>query len=204
MLTGRLHLNYSPRKSRYYPPMITRMIVGVLNHQLAFKNGHHLLCSTLSKASISVFLRVFVNCACIAMAGEVHAASVNGTLVGEPLGAFSFPSPAKTVDRPPSLPEPGANDDTLRSYASRIGLYFGSMIDSNDEGWETAWVRNTLSSEFNMMVPGTQLKWATIHPSKDRFYFEPGDALVEFASAHNMKVRGVILLWGMWKSRLAR
>ena len=124
--------------------------------------------------------------------------SVGGTLAGDNSGAQGLPSPAKTIDRPPSLPAPIANDDTLRTYASRIGLYFGSMIDSNDEGWKNASVRNTLSSEFNMMVPGTQLKWATVHPSRDRFYFGPGDALVDFASVHNMKVRGVILVWGMW------
>ena len=40
------------------------------------------------------------------------------------------------------------------------------------------------------MVPGNQLKWWVIHPTQDSFDFDPGDALVDFAIAHNMKVRG--------------
>jgi endo-1,4-beta-xylanase len=71
------------------------------------------------------------------------------------------------------------------------------MIDLHNDGWETAWVRNTLPSEFNLMVPGNQLKWWVIHPAQDSFDFGPGDALVDFAAAHNMKVRGHTLLWGM-------
>ena len=71
------------------------------------------------------------------------------------------------------------------------------MDSLKGNGWETPWVRNTLGSEFNLMVPGNQLKWWVIHPTQDSFDFDPGDALVDFAIAHNMKVRGHILLWGM-------
>ena len=103
-----------------------------------------------------------------------------------------------SVSRPPSLPEPDPNAKALRAYASRIELCFGTMMDSmKGNGWETAWVRETLGAEFNFMEPGTQFKWATIHPAKDTFDFAPGDALVDFAVAHNMKVRGHTLLWGM-------
>jgi endo-1,4-beta-xylanase len=72
------------------------------------------------------------------------------------------------------------------------------MMDSmKGNGWETAWVRTTLGSEFNLMEPGNQLKWALIHPTQDSFDFGPGDSLVEFAIANGMKVRGHNLLWGM-------
>jgi endo-1,4-beta-xylanase len=103
-----------------------------------------------------------------------------------------------SFDRPQSLPEPNPNAGTLRAYASRIGLYFGSMADSMaGNGWETASVRNTLGSEFNLMVPGNQLKWFMTEPTQDTFDFAPGDLLVDFAIAYNMKVRGHNLLWGM-------
>ena len=111
-----------------------------------------------------------------------------------------MPSPALALScsRPMSLPESHPSTETLRAYASRIGLYFGTMMDSmKGNGWETDWVRNTLGSEFNLMVPGNQLKWWVIHPTNDSFDFGPGDALVDFAIAHNMKVRGHNLLWGM-------
>jgi endo-1,4-beta-xylanase len=142
---------------------------------------------------------------CIGMAGELQGVrslasnqpSVSGTSADAQGTAQSPPSP-ELLNRPASLREPDPNAETLRAYASRIGLYFGTMMDSmKGNGWETAWVRNTLGSEFNLMVPGTQLKWSTIHPTQDTFDFDPGDSLVDFAIAHNMKVRGHTLLWGM-------
>jgi endo-1,4-beta-xylanase len=100
--------------------------------------------------------------------------------------------------RPQSLSEPNRDAGTLRAYAAKIGLYFGSMQDSlAGNGWETPWMQTTLSSEFNLMEPGNQLKWWMIEPDKDKFDFGPGDDLVNFAALHNMKVRGHNLLWGM-------
>lgn len=123
---------------------------------------------------------------------------VSASSVSDSPDTASSPAPTTSVRRPPSLAESDPSAQTLRAYASRIGLYFGSMMDSmKGNGWETAWVRNALSSEFNLMVPGNQLKWWVVHPIQDSFDFGPGDALVDFAVAHNMKVRGHTLLWGM-------
>ena len=64
-------------------------------------------------------------------------------------------------------------------------------------GWETSWVRKTLGSEFNLIMPGNQLKWSILRPTPDGFDFGPADELVDFAQAHGMKVRAHTLLWGM-------
>lgn len=105
---------------------------------------------------------------------------------------------AKPFVRPKSLSDPNPKSETLRAYAAQIGLYFGSMADSNrGGGWGNPWVQNTLASEFNMMEPGNQLKWWMTQPTEDSFDFGPGDALVDFAVAHQMKIRGHNLLWGM-------
>jgi endo-1,4-beta-xylanase len=103
-----------------------------------------------------------------------------------------------SFQRPPALHEPNPGAETLRAYASKLGLYIGSMMDSMPgNGWETAWVKQTLGSEFNVMEPGNQLKWAITEPSRGKFNFAPADSLVEYAISHNMKVRGHNLLWGM-------
>jgi len=39
------------------------------------------------------------------------------------------------------------------------------------------------------------MKWETIHPAPETFDFAQGDRLVEFAVAHQMKVRGHTLTW---------
>lgn len=153
----------------------------------------------LGVVSVSIFL---VALACMAMANDlrfiaVSQPGISAASASDSLSSTPPSSVTRSFVRPASLPEVEPRADTLRSYASRIGLYFGTMIDLYNDGWETAWVRNTLGSEFNLMEPGNQLKWFIIHPAKDTFDFGPGDSLVDFAVAHNMKVRGHNLLWGM-------
>ena len=161
--------------------------------------------ANLGNACIPGLLSASIAFVCIVMAGELHGVrfpandqpSVKATAADFP-GTVPSPASAPSFSRPTCLPEPHRSTETLRAYASRIGLYFGTMMDSmKGNGWETDWVRNTLSSEFNLMVPGNQLKWHVVHPSQDTFDFDPADLLVDFAIAHNMKVRGHNLLWGM-------
>jgi endo-1,4-beta-xylanase len=100
--------------------------------------------------------------------------------------------------RPRVLVEHSRTSETLSGYASKVGLYVGSMADSTEgNGWKNEWVRQTLASEFNMLEPGTQLKWSTIEPSQSVFDFAPGDEIIQFAASHQMRVRGHNLLWGM-------
>lgn len=56
----------------------------------------------------------------------------------------------------------------------------------------------TLAREFNMVEPENVMKWAAIEPAEGQFNFGPGDEVVAFAEAHNMKVRGHNLLWGIY------
>jgi endo-1,4-beta-xylanase len=73
------------------------------------------------------------------------------------------------------------------------------MVDPTGDGFDSdaAWFRSVLSTEFNMMEPGNQLKWWTIEPVQGNFNFGPGDHLLDFAKANGLKVRGHTLLWGM-------
>ena len=169
-------------------------------------SAHTALRRTIAKlgaANVSVVLAALV---CIAMAAELREVrslagsqhGVSAVSASDSVGWTPSSSVAASSSRPASLPEPDPNADTFRAHASRIGLYFGSMMNSMEgNGWETPWVRKTLGSEFNLMEPGNQLKWALIHPTQGTFDFVPGDSLVDFAVAHNMKVRGHNLLWGM-------
>jgi endo-1,4-beta-xylanase len=59
---------------------------------------------------------------------------------------------------------------------------------------ETAY-STTLAREFNMIEPEDAMKWLAFRPTVDAFDFRDGDAVVHFAQAHNMKVRGHCLVW---------
>src|SRR5579864_6006606 len=58
---------------------------------------------------------------------------------------------------------------------------------------------NILGSEFSQLQPENAMKFGPIHPRPDTdpqpYDFRSADALVRFAQAHNMVVRGHTLVW---------
>jgi endo-1,4-beta-xylanase len=155
---------------------------------------------SLQRIMTKLFLVASIALISLLLVGVLHGGYLFqlSNAVTAPVAAPTATGSAASLFRPQSLPEPNPKSGTLRAYASKIGLYFGSMEDSQSgNGWETDWVRNTLSSEFNLLEPGNQLKWWITEPTQGTFDFGPADAFVEFAIAHKMKVRGHNLLWGM-------
>jgi endo-1,4-beta-xylanase len=55
--------------------------------------------------------------------------------------------------------------------------------------------QDTLKREFNTIVAENAFKWDSVHPAMNRYSFTDTDALVDFAAAHNMKIRGHTLVW---------
>lgn len=48
--------------------------------------------------------------------------------------------------------------------------------------------------QFNMITPENELKFQFIHPAKDKYTFDYGDAMVEVAKANKMQVHGHMLI----------
>ena len=88
---------------------------------------------------------------------------------------------------------------TLRSEAPR-DLKIGSAVWGQrdlldyDRRNPTEFQR-ILAAEFNSITPENDMKWAEIHPEPDVYDFSGADAIVAFAQANNMEVRGHTLLW---------
>ena len=147
-----------------------------------------------------LFLATSITLISLVLVGVLYGGYLSrlSSAVTQPAAVPTSAGLAASSFRPQSLPELDPKSGALRTYASKIGLYFGSMEDSQPgNGWETDWVRNTLSSQFNLLEPGNQLKWWITEPTQGTFDFRPADALIEFAITHKMKVRGHNLLWGM-------
>ena len=83
---------------------------------------------------------------------------------------------------------------SLRDYQSAQSLFLGSAARSDTVRADSDYADN-LAKEFNGLVPENELKWGVIHPQPGTYNFAPADALVDFAEAHKMSVRGVPLLW---------
>src|SRR5580658_2781888 len=87
-----------------------------------------------------------------------------------------------------SLPE-----QSLREASQASGLLIGTAVRPAHLS-ETEYA-STLAREFNMVEPEDVLKWETIHPERQAFDFSQGDQVMDFATRHNMKVRGHTLVW---------
>jgi endo-1,4-beta-xylanase len=95
-------------------------------------------------------------------------------------------SGAQPASGPASIP--------LRVSAAKHGFLFGAAV-AGDFLQKDSRYRHTLATEYDAVTPENAMKWATIHPARDRYDFGPADAIVRFAAAHQMAVRGHNLVW---------
>jgi endo-1,4-beta-xylanase len=98
------------------------------------------------------------------------------------------PTQAKCVTTPPPT--------TLRSLSAARGRSFGVSVDATFFGASPAAYDTVAAREFNMIVAGNVMKWSSIHRDGRYAYRWPNpDAMVAFAQANTMKVRGHTLAW---------
>jgi endo-1,4-beta-xylanase len=82
---------------------------------------------------------------------------------------------------------------TLRQAADMRGVLIGAA--ARPYLFSEAAYSETLAREFNMIEPEDAMKWLALRPTAETFDYRDGDAVVRFAQAHNMKVRGHCLVW---------
>jgi endo-1,4-beta-xylanase len=85
---------------------------------------------------------------------------------------------------------------TLRELAARAGVRIGAavvpeLLDGDPDPEYPA----VLAAEFDSVTAENDMKWRAIHPEPDRYDFAAADAVVAFAEANDMTVRGHTLLW---------
>jgi endo-1,4-beta-xylanase len=94
---------------------------------------------------------------------------------------------------------PRAPAASLRDLADARGLLFGAAV--NPALLDDKVYAETLAREFNLVVAENAMKFGPTQPARDRFDFAAADKIVEFAQAHNMRVRGHTLVWHQQTSR---
>jgi endo-1,4-beta-xylanase len=119
----------------------------------------------------------------------VGSRSLAGVLL---LAFFAVAAPAAATSLHPCLAQ-GA-DCTLREVADAAGVRVGAAAQPGLLVADPLYAP-TLASEFNSITAENQMKWPSIHPAEDAYDFGPADALVDFAVANDMAIRGHTLLW---------
>jgi endo-1,4-beta-xylanase len=81
----------------------------------------------------------------------------------------------------------------LRHRAATRGLFYGSAVGSYQ--LRDVDFRQALAREANMLVAEYEMKRLIVEPQPGQFDYSGADALMTFAGAHGMKVRGHTLVW---------
>ncbi len=84
---------------------------------------------------------------------------------------------------------------TLRSLAQRHGVLIGAATAPSM--FRNAGYSALLAGQFSMLAAENAMKWEVIRPQPDVYDFSQGDALVDFAIAHDMKVYAHVLVWNL-------
>lgn len=107
------------------------------------------------------------------------------------LFVFALPACDSAVDAPPE--EDGAGN-TLRALAQAHEVEIGAAAAT---GLPTSDARygDVLGREFGLLAAENAMKFGPLQPTQGNFSFREADALVDFAEAHDMRVRGHALVW---------
>lgn len=86
-----------------------------------------------------------------------------------------------------------ASPPTLRSVAEARGVYIG--VSTGSGYFEDPRYTELLKREFDLITTENALKFEPVHPERERYDFADADAIVAFAEAHHLRVRGHTLVW---------
>jgi endo-1,4-beta-xylanase len=95
----------------------------------------------------------------------------------------------------PNLQMATRTSTALRDSAGPSGLLVGAAVDP--ELLPNPSYAQTLGREFDLIVPGNDLKFAEIEPAPHQFSFCEADRLVAYARVNGMKMRGHNLVWAL-------
>jgi endo-1,4-beta-xylanase len=94
---------------------------------------------------------------------------------------------------PGTNPIPMGDASTLRAGASSLGRLVGVAFNTtraSESGYATI-----AATEFDFVTPENEMKWNSTEATQGQFTFSAGDAVVTFATAHDMMVKGHNLVW---------
>lgn len=82
----------------------------------------------------------------------------------------------------------------LRTSATAKGLFLGAAVNMTPFRNEPIY-NETLRREFNLLVAENAFKFDALHTARTTYNFTDADALVAFAQANGMAIRGHTLVW---------
>ncbi len=89
--------------------------------------------------------------------------------------------------------EASASASTLRALGAQVQLHIGTAAIPSD--LSDPHLSQITSEQFSVLTPGNEMKWQVVEPQQGNFNWTGADNLVNFAEAHDQRVRGHTLVW---------
>ncbi len=83
---------------------------------------------------------------------------------------------------------------SLKTHAAMHGFLYGCAVNTRLLAQDAAYA-TLVREQANIVVAENAMKWGPLRPTIDTFHFDEADALVAFAEANRMKMRGHNLCW---------
>jgi endo-1,4-beta-xylanase len=83
---------------------------------------------------------------------------------------------------------------SLGDLAAQKGILYGSSISKRHLSDDPDYAK-LIAQQCKIVVPESEMKWKALRPSPDKFAFQTADWMVQWAEAHDLKVRGTALVW---------
>jgi endo-1,4-beta-xylanase len=115
------------------------------------------------------------------------------TIDSQRAAPISPPVVAAAAEEEANMQPPSA-EAPLRDLAETRGRQIGAAVAYDALQGEQEY-REVLGREFNMLTAENVFKFDALHPAPDRYDWAAADAIVSFAEAHGMRVRGHTLVW---------
>jgi endo-1,4-beta-xylanase len=124
----------------------------------------------------------------------ICAAAFIGLLVGGCLLYRFIPASPTNMAAPSPVQTGEGAPTTLRAAAEARGFLMGASAKLSVLQGDAAYAQ-TLTQQYNLMRPETEMWFTTVHPSRTEVSFESADRMVDYASQNGMKMVGQGLVW---------
>ena len=88
----------------------------------------------------------------------------------------------------------GHSGELGRGCRDRPHPVFGAAVRADALRNDAAY-RQAVTKFCQVVVPESELKWATVQPKRGQFSFSDADSIVQFARGNGLSVRGHTLAW---------
>jgi endo-1,4-beta-xylanase len=95
---------------------------------------------------------------------------------------------------PPAAQAPPLESGSLGAAAASRNLLYGCAVDTRALAADPAYAA-LIRAQCRILVAENAMKWAALRPTPTTFRFDQADALLAFAEANRMKLRGHNLVW---------